>query len=295
MGLNIAKLKEEAERLKGNKTTGNNSFLDNIVLMPEGSGIVSVRILPGKSEDELPFVATRIHKINDRNYHCSRVLTGDMWRGDCPLCSLYNHLWKEADQLTASGNIREAEKKKNEARALKPNERYYYNAIVIGKEEEGPKILSVGKRLHKKIITAIFGDTELGEDSLGDITDRTTGRNLKIVKEVTPGAEFPNYDRSQFASQSTTVGTSAQYNSWMDTLHDLTTLRAVKSFEEMEKEVKIYLGLETASRGGGYNISHLTNANAPQQAPPQVSRPVPSEEVSSSIDASAFYKELESL
>jgi hypothetical protein len=246
MGLDLNELRQEQTRLE---TQAGGTFLDNFVRMPEGDGIVTVRILPPKKGQKL-FCVTRTHKLGKKNLHCPQTLVGGKWQGMCPICTYYRNLWKESDQKGGE----EAEQLRAEARSIKPLERYYYNVIVrtqmnptTGDLETnvGPKILSIGKQLHARIIRAILGDPSISEPELGDVTDKTTGRDFKIIKRLRKsGADsFPNYDESKFMGESI-LGTDKQIAQWMETLHDLQALRQLKPTDEILHELNIFRGLE---------------------------------------------------
>lgn len=66
MAIDLNAIKAEYDRIE---SAGQSNFLDNFVPMPEGEGSVVIRLLPPKS-GVLPFVATRTHKMNGKNFHC---------------------------------------------------------------------------------------------------------------------------------------------------------------------------------------------------------------------------------
>lgn len=253
--LNISELVEENDRLDAQG--GSLDFLENFVRMPEKEGFVTVRLLP-PSKGKKFFCATRTHRVNNRSVHCPRVLVtnktgGKSWqdedaRNPCVICKYYNELWKEAERKEGKA----AEELKNQARAIKPIERYYYNCIVrtsVNKNGEteknvGPKILSIGKTLHQRIVRAIVGDPANDEKPLGDITDIKGGRDFKIIKKLrgTGRDAYPNYDDSKFLEPSP-LGEKDQVETWMASLHDLASLRALKPVEEMKIELKKHLGI----------------------------------------------------
>jgi hypothetical protein len=246
MGLDLGELRREHQRLE---SQGNNNFLDNFVRMPDGEGIVVVRILPPRKNQKL-YCVTRTHKLGQKNIHCPQNLIDGKWTGFCPICNYYRNLWKESDQKGGQ----EAEQLIAEARQIKPLERYYYNVIVraqvnptTGEVEKdiGPKILSIGKQLHARIIRAILGDPALDEPELGDVTSTENGRDFKIIKRLRKsGVEsYPNYDESKFM-QPSPLGTDKQVSTWLEGLHDLQALRQLKSTEELMKELRIFRGLE---------------------------------------------------
>ena len=234
---------------------GANSFLDQFIPMPEvkpgQTGTLAIRVLPPVKGGRL-FQYNRVHSVNGRKVHCPRPLINGKWDRNvpCPICDYYNSLWKQADKLEKSGRGQEAEACKDEARSIKPVERYYYNAIgrnitVDGAvvKNLGPRILSVGKILHKQIIRAIVGDEGDPDSKLGNITDLKTGYDFIIRKEVTPGDGWPKYDRSSFARNPTPAGDPEEVKAWAEGLKDLTKLRSPKEIDVLEKELAIHRGL----------------------------------------------------
>lgn len=253
--INMAELVEENDRLDAQG--GVNDFLENFVRMPEKDGFVTVRLLP-PSKGKKFYCATRTHRINNRSIHCPRVLVtnktgGKSWcdedpKNPCVICKYYNELWKESERKEGKAS----EELKNQARAIKPIERYYYNCLVrmqtnkAGETEKnvGPKILSIGKTLHQRIVRAILGDVANDEKPLGDVTDIKNGRDFKIIKKLRGVGRdaYPNYDDSKFLEPSP-LGEKDQVELWMSNLHELATLRVLKPTDEMKIELKKHLGL----------------------------------------------------
>jgi len=262
MSLNLAELQGEAARLKEGNSGGGNDFLANFVKFPEGNGVVVVRLLgPAATglfgREKSPFYqATRIHRVNGKSIHCLKSLSGSKWDGECPICRYYNWLWQESEKKGPE----EAAQLQARARAIKPIERYYYNCIVRKEVDEqtgevrenvGPKILSVGKTLHKMIVRAIVGDETLQEPALGDVTDVKVGRDFKIIKTMRQSGKdaFPNYDTSKFLDPSA-LGTPDQAKLWLGNVHDLVALRMIREADELKVELKKHLGLIPNDEGG---------------------------------------------
>lgn len=254
--LNLEEMAGEDARLK--EQGGMASFLDQFVPMPEvkvgQTGSVSIRILPPVKGGKL-FQYNRVHAMNNRKVHCPKTLVNNKWDRNvsCPICDYYSNLWRQIDKIEKQygKDCPQSEPLKDEARSLKPVERYYYNAIVRsmvvdGKEVKnvGPRILSVGKLLHGAIIGAIVGRDGDPDSKLGNITDLKNGWDFIIRKEVTAGSEaYPKYDKSGFARSQSPAGTPEEIKRWQETLHDLTKLRSVKDVEYLEKELAIHRGL----------------------------------------------------
>lgn len=314
--LNMAELAEEVERL--DSQSGATDFLENFVRMPEKDGFVTIRLLPPAKGKKF-FCATRTHRINNRSIHCPRVLITNkqgkkQWcdedpKTPCVICKYYNELWKEAERKEGKAS----EELKNQARAIKPIERYYYNCIVrtqtnkAGETEKnvGPKILSIGKTLHDRIVRAIMGDVANDEKPLGDVTDVKNGRDFKIIKKLrgTGRDAYPNYDDSKFLEPSP-LGEKDQVEAWMANLHELASLRVLKPVDEMKIELKKHLGL-IEDEATGFDLSEFQKPEASIEdqvrqateapkpaAKPKDDKPVPADAVLAEAD---FLEELKNM
>jgi hypothetical protein len=250
--VNLAEIFEEAERFDA-ASDGNDDYLSNFVRMPEKEGFVIVRLLPPAKGKKF-FCATRTHRLDRKNLHCPRNLENiqgkKRWvdcnpKDPCPICKFYNGLWRESEDASAE----EATVLQNDARKIKPIERYYYNCIVrhqVNKKGEveknvGPKILSIGKTLHERIVRAITGDAKNEEKGLGDVSDLKVGRDFKIVKKLRgQGKEqYPYYEDSKFQDP-TPLGDKDQIDVWLGQMHDLSALRVLKTSDELDIELQKY-------------------------------------------------------
>lgn len=259
MSYNLSFLQDDNERLE---TDNQSALAELFVQMPEKNGVVVIRLLPPAppslfGHSNVFFQKTRLHYLDNRSYHCPKELkkvnNKFRWVGDCVICDHYNWLWEESKKPDCPAD--KAKKLQDEAREIKPVERNYWNCIVRKEidpktneihENVGPKIFSVGVKLHRFILRAIFGDKELEEDGLGDVFDPIKGRDLKIIRTMTKGGDggyYPSYDQSKFLDVSP-LGTPDQIDKWLSELHDLTKLRNVQSKEELEKQMRRYLGGE---------------------------------------------------
>lgn len=257
--LDLAQMLTEYERVSAEtNSSSNEDYLEKFVKLPEKQGNVVLRFLPIKKGQKF-FCVTRVHTLTNpstkrkRAYHCRRELVqtdkGPKWMGDCIICKYYSDLWQKSE--TMSGKAQED--LQNQARAIKPVERYYYNVMVrqqknkdgVVENNVGPKIYSCGKNQHAKITRAIVGDEVAGEKPLGDITHPVNGRDFKVVKKIVKGGggvEYPNYDDSKF-EDSSPLGTKEEVSSWLDAAHDLQTLRTVKSPDELKQALRVHLGM----------------------------------------------------
>lgn len=256
--LDLNEIKKEAKRMSSENSYSNDEYYAKYVRLPERDGFVLMRFLPRKKGQKL-YCVTRIHTLNNpttnqkRIFHCPKnevdTDKGKQWRGDCIICKYYSDLWQKSDGLSG----KEQEDMRNDARALKPIERYYYNVIVRSEIDPktkttgtnvGPKIYSCGKQIHAKIVRAINGDEDAGEKALGDITHPNNGRDFRLVKKVVKSGnrEYPNYDFSKFEDVSA-AGTMEELEKWLSSLHDLQALRILKTPEELKHALRVHCGM----------------------------------------------------
>lgn len=257
--LDMSQMLSEYERVSTESNSSQNEdYLEKFVKLPEKQGNVVMRFLPIKKGQKF-FCVTRVHTLTNpstkrkRAYHCRRELVqtdrGPMWKGDCIICKYYSDLWQKSEGLSGKAQ----EEMQNQARAIKPVERYYYNVIVRQQKNKdgdietnvGPKIYSCGKVQHAKITRAIVGDEVAGEKPLGDITHPVNGRDFKVVKKIVKGGggmEYPNYDDSKF-EDSSPLGTKEEISVWIENAHDLQALRQVKNSEELKQALRVHLGM----------------------------------------------------
>ena len=292
-------LREEHNRLENPNKSG---FGNNFVRIND-EGPTVVRILPPAQGKRL-YCATRLHPINERNYHCLRTLDNGKWRGSCPICDEYNGLY---DRSKKAKSKEDEETLRAKARTIKPYERYYYNVIVrkeyVPETQEtllnvGPKILSIGKILHARVLRAIFGDEKAEEPGLGNIAHPIKGRDFKIIKmnRKSPEGVFANYDQSKFLDVSL-AGTPEQVQTWMASLHDLQLLRdaQLKSFEEIGEQVQIFLGFKAdADVATAFEVKQEAPATQEKRNSPVVdSAPFGDDDMGGVEDA--FIRELQEL
>lgn len=275
MGLDINAIFNDYKDSKTVEATSG-SFLENFVKMPEGKGSVILRILPPAPDgmfgrEKNPFYQwTRIHKVNGKSLHDPREKVNGRWVGENPIGDYLKWLWKESEQAKPE----ERDRMQKLYRELKPIERYYFNVIVRAETDDngnvkknvGPKILSVGKTVYEIILRGICGDKEMNQPKLGDVTDFKTGRDFKLVKTVKKSGDntYPNYETSHFLEESV-AGDPDECKRWMENLHDLNSLRVIKTAQELENELLVHLGLKQETNSS-FDPSKFKSSDSPTPA-----------------------------
>jgi hypothetical protein len=275
MGMFEDELNQERDRLNG-------KFFDQLVKFPKGKGVVVARLLSNK---ELPlrkgglFTATRLHYVNGKGLHCPRELVntqnGEFWKGPCPICEYYGQLWDDIRKLGGQ-EAEEAKPLVIKARGIRPVERYYYNCIVRQETNEetgaieynvGPKILPVGKTIHEIIIRGITGSKEDPADKgYGNVTDPINGRDFRIIKGLkgTGKDAYPEYNQSKFDANTSPLGDPDQVADWLSKLHDLTTLRVCKSYDELMHQLRVHFGIEKEETSSRIDLEGSMGQSAPK-------------------------------
>jgi len=281
--LDMSELSGEFSRVTEDKKPGaprkTGTFLDKLVKMPQKDGYVTVRLLPPAPGQKLPYCATRVHNLGTKekanNVHCARNLVNRKWIGepgnDCLACGTYSHFWKLADAAEKDGRHAEAEQWRAKARFIKPQERYYYNGVVLDSNPatgqtlaDGVLIYSCGITMHTKILEAILGNKQMNKKPKGNIMHPKTGRNLKIVKVMKPGSTYPEYSGSEIEDPSPLSEDDKLIAQLLANLNDLQALRIVLSSEEMKHQIRVYEGLEQDTRMS-FDASFLSaNGSAPK-------------------------------
>lgn len=237
------------------KPNQNPDWMEKFVKMPREDGALTVRMLGPTHGLKMPFVQTRLHSLiiggKKRSYHCPNELVKEgnrtYWKrvdDVCPICDHYAWLWAQAEKA-GGREAKAAQPYITKARAVKPYERFYYNAIVRDDPSQvGVKVLSIGVNLQKLIIQGAAGNPKIKSlKALGNVWDTSgkTGRDFMIVVETQ--GDYPNYNRSVFLDPSP-LGTDEEIELWMSQAHDLRELRIVKTYDELKHLYRVHLGLE---------------------------------------------------
>lgn len=289
----MSALQEELTRVTVDKKPGApkkfGNFLDKVVKMPEKDGYVTIRLLPALPGQKLPYAPCRLHNlapIEERsqkppktvNIYCGRMLKDRKWVGDCFCCDYYNYLYRLSDSCKNKGDYDTAEQYIAKAKAIKPQEKYYYNAIVLESNpptgqtpEDGPLIYSCGITIHTRILEAVLGNKEMNKKPKGNVFHPINGRNLKIVRAMKPGGQFPDYTGSEWEDPCPLHEDSSMIEKWLGSMNDIYSIRNVITEEEMKRAIRVFEGIEQDTRKS-FDASFLNESSEASSV--SVSNPV---------------------
>jgi len=187
-------------------------------------GTTTIRILPSWIDGtKKVFKRTGYHGYVGQYHNCPRLID----ELHCPICQHSSLLWRQ-------GN-------KEASRQFRAVERWYCNIIVRGQEEKGIQKFSMGKKLAERIVSFITVSLKK------DITDPRTGHDIIIVKEMNAGG-FANYDKTNFAYQSSPLGQME----WLNAITDLDQAFPVASYQELQTVLEEWLHpINIGIAGGG--------------------------------------------
>lgn len=239
-----------------------------------GNGSAVIRFLPGKTDDDIPFVKTYSHGFKGPS--------GKWYIEDCPTtigqpcycCEQNGALiapfgdWKSAPN-TVKDTVRERKRRMQ----------YVANIVVI-KDEKNPE--NEGKiflfKFGQKIADKLFGmiaPTFVDEDEHDDFVKKFGGENVDVF-DLKKGANFSfkirkvegqtNYDKSEFRAPSE-LDTDVDLN----TLEDLEQFTAPDKFKSPEDLKKRF----DAAVGNTIRLAAKAEVEADEEEPVVVAKPSP--------------------
>lgn len=242
MAVNLDKIKERLDKLSGQ---GKGQQRKDIWGPPDDGKAAIVRILPwpdGNSGD--PFKERWFYYGIGKG---RSIPAPFQFNKPDPISELRKKFYDEStkESLELAGK-------------LKPQRRFYAPVIVRGLEAEGPKLWPFSKTVAKSLYD------EMMDEEIGDITDLTTGYDVKVVKSKEQGQQYASASAKTVKRPSPIItGTKAEVqkkiDEWMKAVPNLDEIFPQMSYEEVEKRMNDYInadeqktsdGTEGAARGG---------------------------------------------
>ena len=239
MGSLTEKLVKQVEKMNSNGSKGDER-LWKPVMDKSGVGSAVIRFLPAPEGSELPWVQVWSHAFQGPGgWYIENSLTT---LGNQDPVSEHNRvLWNSGSDAD-----------KDEARKQKRKLSYFANIYVVkdpaNPENEGRVFLyKFGKKIFDKIMGAM--QPEFDDDEPINPFDFWEGANFKLkLKKV---AGYWNYDSSEFAAPGPLLDDDDALEALWKKEYSLTALTAAdqfKSYEDLDKRLKMVLGAKAPAR-----------------------------------------------
>jgi hypothetical protein len=234
----------DAIRSKLNQLSGNGRSKGNAMWRPPEDKEAIVRLLSFQSDDGLPFkeLAFYYNIGNNRG-----LLAPFQFGKPDPIQELISKLREDGSKESYEL-----------AKKLYPKTRYYAPIIVRGEEDKGVQIWGFGKQLYQAFLGVML------DEDYGDITDPTTGRDIKVNTVKVPGRQFANTEILPRPRNTPLSDNSRTAKEWMDSIPKMDDMFELKTYAELEKIVNDWINgdevdssttteRKDTTRGGNYN------------------------------------------
>jgi len=144
------------------------------------------------------------------------------------------------------------------AKKLYPKMRIYAACVVRGEEDEGVKIWGFGKTVYQKLLSLML------DEDYGDITDPTTGRDIKVTCAKQAGQQWAMTEVVPRGKTTPLSKTKKQSKEWMTNIPDMTGMFQCKTYAELSTIVNNWLNGEddNETEGTEWNTSKSTIKSA---------------------------------
>jgi hypothetical protein len=239
LGSLTSKLVKEVEKMN-NTSSGADERLWKPEMDKTGNGYAVIRFLPSPNGEELPWAKMYSHAFQGPGgWYIENSLTTN--GGKDPVSEYNRELWNSG-----------VESDKDTVRKQKRKLSYYANIYVVqdkaNPQNEGRVFLyKFGKKIFDKIMEAMQPEFE-DEEAINPF-DFWQGANFKLkLKKV---AGYWNYDSSEFDRPSPLLDDDDALEAVWQKQYSLAALTAAdqfKSYEDLEKRLKMVLGAKPAAR-----------------------------------------------
>jgi len=239
LGSLTQKLVKEVEKMN-TTTSGDDDRLWKPELDKTGNGFAVIRFLPAPEGEELPWVKVYSHAFQGPGgWYIENSLT-TIGQKD-PVSEHNRELWNTG-----------SEKDKETVRKQKRKLSYYSNIYVVkdpvNPQNEGKVFLfKYGKKIFDKVMAAM--QPEFEDETPINPFDFWQGANFKLKIRKVDG--YWNYDKSEFESPSPLLTDDDALESlWkkQNSLTDIVSPLQFKSYEDLERRLKMVLGQKAPSR-----------------------------------------------
>ncbi len=146
------------------------------------------------------------------------------------------------------------------AKKLYPKMRTYAPVIVRGEEDKGVRLWAFGKMVYQSLLNLML------DEDYGDITDPTSGRDIKVTCTKQPGRMWATTEVRPRGSSTPLAKTPELATEWMGNIPDLDDMFTCKTYEELEKIVNDWLNGDDGDAGSSFGSTRGGSSTTPSSS-----------------------------
>jgi hypothetical protein len=140
------------------------------------------------------------------------------------------------------------------AKKLYPKMRTYAPIIVRGEEDKGVQLWGFGKTVYQALLGLML------DEDYGDITDPTTGRDIKVLCTKQPGKKWAMTEVRPRGKECSLSNNTKQAQEWLGNIPDVMGLFQVKSYDELSKIINDWINEDAFDGAGSETVTSATSA-----------------------------------
>lgn len=192
-----------------------------------GNGYAIIRFLPGKTDDDVPFIKTYSHGFKNDSGRWFIEQCPTSLGNNCPVCDSNAPLWNSG-----------IESDKDIVRQRKRKTAYISNILVVSDpknpDNEGKTfVFKYGQKIFDKVVGALT--PEFDDEKAMNPFDLEEGANFKLKMRRVEG--YANFDKSEFDAPKAVKNKDVV----MGGIHDLYKLHTYKSYDELQTKFNLIL------------------------------------------------------
>jgi hypothetical protein len=227
MGIDLASIRKKLNQLSGQNSKR------NVMWRPEEGSETTVRLMAYPDNDGQPFKELMFYYNIGNN---PGLLAPYQFGKADPIQELITNLRDEGSKESYEL-----------AKKLYPKMRCYAPVIVRGEEDKGVRLWAFGKQIYQTLLNFML------DEDYGDITDPSSGRDIRVVCTKTPGRMWATTEVRPRGKDTPLSEDQSKAKNWLDNIPDANDLYDLKSYQELENIVNAWLNGEEESERGGNN------------------------------------------
>jgi len=137
---------------------------------------------------------------------------------------------------------------------LYPKMRCYASVIVRGEEDRGVQLWGFGKTVYQKLLSIMI------DEDYGDITDPTSGRDIKVICTKQPGKMWATTEVLPRGRSTPLDKDSKQVKEWTSNLPNVDEIFSCKSYDELSKIINDWIAGDEEEDGKEWGKPNKTSS-----------------------------------